>query len=396
MRLVCWFFLDFIYTRVAILAVLNYLYNHLLSIMVAGRYSSNIEYRGGVIPFAQFINLFENMIENKIYKPSSSRVARNNQTFLDIDAQAACLSGYNQKYQQISCGEFEGEFSTILFDNKVGLFFENINQTLAQFGAVPSDYYSVGLILNSGRCKLNGRDFFSHHLWYAPPGADFNTTCFSQSRFAVVNIQKKFFERCLTNNFPELNLERFSTYFRSGFRNNNPEYAHKIRWLVSQIQFLIQPFPDNPFMSKQVMAHLCTEVTETITDQIGNLMGSFLMGTRKMDSCNRFKITRRACEYINDQKGVNVTIADLCRLTGVSRRTLEYAFHTCIAKSPAAYLRSIILNEIRRALLLDANIGKPIGDIVAQWGIWHLSRFAQNYRNQFDELPSETRRSIFF
>jgi AraC-like DNA-binding protein len=52
------------------------------------------------------------------------------------------------------------------------------------------------------------------------------------------------------------------------------------------------------------------------------------------------------------------------------------------------------LNAIRRALLSEENAGISIGDIASRWGVWHLSRFAADYRGLFGELPSESRRLI--
>ncbi len=161
------------------------------------------------------------------------------QSFEDIDQQAQCLTGYDQKYQQLSRGQFNGQFSTLLLGAELGLYFEKLNQLLDQSGSIPRDQYSVIFLMNKGQpCKLNGRDFSSDDLFFGRPGA---------------------------------------------------------------------------------------------------------------------------------------------------------SFQTCLEQSPGMYLRLVRLNEIRRALQSSRNNQRSIGDIAAEWGVWHLSRLAQYYSLQFGELPSQTR-----
>lgn len=82
---------------------------------------------------------------------------------------------------------------------------------------------------------------------------------------------------------------------------------------------------------------------------------------------------------------------ELCRMVGTSRRTLENIFLEAFDVSPYQYVRALRLNSVRRALLSEENAKASIGDIVSRCGIWHLSRFAADYRSMFGELPSQTR-----
>ena len=54
------------------------------------------------------------------------------------------------------------------------------------------------------------------------------------------------------------------------------------------------------------------------------------------------------------------------------------------------------LNAVRRELRALAAAGQPvsIGDVAARWGFWHWSRFTENYRLLFGELPSHTVQSV--
>lgn len=311
--------------------------------------------------------------------------------FLDIDRQAECLTDYGQKYQQLSCGKFFGQFRTAILDSKLGLYFEEINQIIHQTGAVPPDHYSLVMLMNEkGRCKINGQPFYDHSLWFAGPGSSYNAITVAGTQFAVIDVEKNFFEAILAECYPECKNNLMNHKF--GIFLNSPTNTQWLRRAIGQILFILETSShctSNSLTTKR----LRMSIAEMMTEELYNALHP--QPERKAISLSsRYQITKCAYDYINDRRAIDISISDLCRRTGVSRRTIEYSFQDCIGQSPVAFIRSIKLNEIRRALLSPENAHKSIGDIVAQWGIWHLSRFAQYYQNQFNELPSETRNQI--
>jgi len=88
-----------------------------------------------------------------------------------------------------------------------------------------------------------------------------------------------------------------------------------------------------------------------------------------------------------------IGVPELCNVFKVSRRTLQYAFDRILGIGPNAYLKILRLNGVRRALCRrDERIS--VQQAASDWGFWHLSQFAKDYRNLFDELPSDTVRRI--
>jgi len=87
-----------------------------------------------------------------------------------------------------------------------------------------------------------------------------------------------------------------------------------------------------------------------------------------------------------------ITVADLCRELGVSRRTLQYSFQEVLGINPVAFLRAMRLNGVRRDLKGAVRPGDSVQDIAARWGFWHLGHFVTDYKRMFGELPSETLR----
>jgi len=84
-----------------------------------------------------------------------------------------------------------------------------------------------------------------------------------------------------------------------------------------------------------------------------------------------------------------VTMEELCQLTHVSRRTLQYSFTAILGISPLQFLRLTRLNRVRRALR-SASPEQSVTEIATYWGFWHLGQFAHDYKQQFGECPSHT------
>ena len=86
----------------------------------------------------------------------------------------------------------------------------------------------------------------------------------------------------------------------------------------------------------------------------------------------------------------DLTPAGLCRAVGVSERTLQYAFRERFGVTPAAFLKARRLNAIRKKLRDPFANSAIIGEIASEFGFWHQSQFAADYRRAFGEVPSAT------
>jgi AraC-like DNA-binding protein len=58
--------------------------------------------------------------------------------------------------------------------------------------------------------------------------------------------------------------------------------------------------------------------------------------------------------------------------------------------SPTAYLRVAALNAVRRDLVEGPRLRDAVSHAATDWGFWHLSRFAAQYRALFGESPRHT------
>jgi AraC family transcriptional regulator, ethanolamine operon transcriptional activator len=103
-------------------------------------------------------------------------------------------------------------------------------------------------------------------------------------------------------------------------------------------------------------------------------------------------IVKVAEDHALSQTGAQLYVSDLCRVAGVSERTLEYAFKEIMGLTPMAYLTRLRLHRVRRALLAATPGSTTVSAEALDWGFWHFGEFSRAYKECFGELPSETLR----
>jgi len=105
----------------------------------------------------------------------------------------------------------------------------------------------------------------------------------------------------------------------------------------------------------------------------------------------RKRLVDQATALMLAQRDEPPSMLTVCRAVGASRRKLNYCFQEVLGQSPVKYLRSVRLNGARRAL--RDGTADSVQAAATRWGFWHLGQFAQDYRRQFGELPSQTLRA---
>jgi AraC family ethanolamine operon transcriptional activator len=98
---------------------------------------------------------------------------------------------------------------------------------------------------------------------------------------------------------------------------------------------------------------------------------------------------KKASTYVQEHIHDHISISDLCSISDVSERTLEYAFREIYQVSPKDYIKSIKLNKVRSELYQDD--GQMISTIAAKYGFWHMGQFAADFKRQFGVLPSQVK-----
>lgn len=99
-------------------------------------------------------------------------------------------------------------------------------------------------------------------------------------------------------------------------------------------------------------------------------------------------VVRMACEYIDAHLTSTITLTDLESITGLSRRSLQYAFRSAFSCTPMQWVAQRRLEAVRRHIL-SARPGETLTAIVGAY-FANLGEFARMYKHRYGELPSTT------
>lgn len=134
---------------------------------------------------------------------------------------------------------------------------------------------------------------------------------------------------------------------------------------------------------------LQVEILENLLAGIGTAK-VFEPGRSGRTRQRRSRIVKLAEEYALAERGANLYVTDLCRITGVSERALEYAFKEVMGLTPVAFLMKLRLHRVRHALVAATPGSTTVAAEALRWGFWHFGDFARAYSECFGELPSQT------
>ena len=95
------------------------------------------------------------------------------------------------------------------------------------------------------------------------------------------------------------------------------------------------------------------------------------------------------CEFIRTHLDESLSLSRLEEVSGLSRRSLQYAFVRHYNLTPMEWVREQRLMRVR-TLLRRAEPGMTVKSQALRCGFSNLASFASYYRERFGELPSET------
>jgi AraC family transcriptional regulator, ethanolamine operon transcriptional activator len=154
--------------------------------------------------------------------------------------------------------------------------------------------------------------------------------------------------------------------------------------LVSFLKNTLQAFQSQPDLVNN--KHYSDEVSATA---IQLLIDSLLNQPPELETVSlhkSWKVFADTREIINTRLDDPISVAELCAMLNISRRSLQYHFEQATNSTPITYLRAERLNGVRR-MLATAN---SVTDAATYWGFWHFGHFSHEYKKMFGELPSET------
>lgn len=305
-------------------------------------------------------------------------------TTTDVDDQAMSLLGWSQIYDQLSAGAFVGHIREV-WANDLHIFQEFTSHSLRQSCVVDSSSWWFGIpLLTEGICRLGSQELHQNYVAVRPGRSDFELLTPDHFNFLGLVIPHTQIEE----HFRAVNQRDLFPYaVRHGrLKVDSPSFT-RLRDLILQILQQVAEFPEvgtNPTSLRSIRIAVMDSLAETFE---AHEPASTLAGRQ----LNRYKIVRDVRNYLLERQDAPVTVVELCNTFKISRRTLQYAFQHVTGMNPNAYLKALRLNGVRRSFR-NSQGSISVQQAATDWGFWHLSQFARDYRKLFGELPSESLR----
>jgi AraC family transcriptional regulator, ethanolamine operon transcriptional activator len=293
---------------------------------------------------------------------------------------------WNFEVSQLTRGPFESSGTLLAFDG-VSLLDITISQTVLQRGSGPRDTASLsiprpgttppfanGQLVEAGQCAtlLGGEIEAVTHRGYTEVNLAFDMkACRSQ--------------------LEALNGESIGVKFGAAVAAPGQawiaEMSGRVDWLLQGVKVKDHGASlSNPQLRMSLSDHFLAAMTRF------DPAPADIDSTTRAATAGRRVAVRLAREYIHGRLAHPLPLSELCRHANLKVRTLETGFREVTGLTPIAYIRSLRLNAVRRALHNASLQTRSISAIALDNGFWHLSQFATDYRKLFGETPTKTRR----
>ncbi|WP_454724378.1 MULTISPECIES: helix-turn-helix domain-containing protein [Cupriavidus] len=317
----------------------------------------------------------------------------------DADEHAANLSRWNQTYDQLSPGAFAGEVRELWLPH-AQVFVERTNRSLRQSCMAWPDAIWFGVPLPSAQAPatVGGTAIAHTDIAVRPGGTEFELR--TPEDFGIFGIVVRAGE--LARYMDEVERrDPASVLGQRAVLSVQPwARARLCRALLEILSEAARHAAADGIVgaggagasgadSAADLAQACGDLQERLLGSLVTLLMAANDSAARptITHINRQRTVQRIRDYLLAHAADPITVPDLCRHFHLSRRALQYCFEDVAGMSPAAYLRALRLNGVRRDLRAGAG-QRTVSDVAAGWGFHHLSQFAQDYRRMFGELPS--------
>jgi AraC family ethanolamine operon transcriptional activator len=312
----------------------------------------------------------------------------------DADEHAHNLTGWEQRYDQLSAGRFTGRLTELSLP-RMQVFREGTSQALRQSCRVWADSFWFGLpdvsladVADAGNptpTRINGRLHGAHDIMVRPGDEPFELVTPEQHSLFGIVVQRQALAEAAARQGCRVDW--------AGLQQAEVLHVHDgARLACLQALDGLLPRLATSHMSSPSLAEAASLQDALLGVLLGLLDTSEVDTAARQSFAKRQKVVAQARTHVLAHPDQAVTVPELCEQLHVSRRTLQYCFEDVMGLSPIQYLRAIRLNGARRHLRAAALQGQGVQDVAAHWGFWHLSQFACDYRKLFGEAPSDTLR----
>lgn len=303
-------------------------------------------------------------------------------TFDDFDAQSEALRIYDQEYIKTSTDRFQGRFASAFLDHGVSVHHETMNSAMNCRVSCLDGLIGFGVSLGQSQVVANGVEVGRNDVIITRPGSELNLDVPPEgAEFLVLAVDLPALESlvCTDAGLEYLRPDsREVSLLRAEYMANAVE-AGGMAMLQAAARAPAQWRPHG------AAGALAAGTVAALDLDAG--LGGVRERTHAKKSAAVLAAARDALSVMEE-----FDYATLAAATGKSPRLIQMAFAEHLRTTPTRYFRAVRLHRARNALLAGGG-ARPatISNVAAAHGFWNWSRFAQLYRRQFGETPSETR-----
>ncbi|HEU5179613.1 MAG TPA: helix-turn-helix transcriptional regulator [Candidatus Polarisedimenticolia bacterium] len=304
--------------------------------------------------------------------------------FRDRDELSALIQGGSSEFMQKAPGAFAGEFTFVGLDHGM-IQFGDIDLPHLAGGVSQNNYFGVLFNLSAEPDWVwRGQSLDPHALIAMAPRSDIQMLMPAQTSWAFLSMEYEPLGQslvALTGSDAPL--------FEEGSRLLVPT-ADSHQALRTRLGAVLAAVRRDPTLLEVPEARKGLE--QWVITSLARVLGSSLRVRPSHRSWNRARVARSVEAFLDSAPIEQISLSDLCAVAGVSERTLRDVFQENYRMSPSQYLRMRRLHQVRRALgRANADL-QTVQSVANRHGIFHLGRFAADYRSLFNESPAETLR----
>jgi len=308
-------------------------------------------------------------------------------SFDSLEELADATSGWEFDWRQLDRGPLEASLLQAEAPSTLVSQFRT-SRKFHQRGASPPGMRTFGIVgVDSSPVEWKGREWSKNQIEVFPTTDLYEAVSHPGFRGDGVSIpENRIRSTSETLGLPDP-LERLPE--GSCFVETDPRRMETLRRSLESLYSAASTHGDVPFSEVA-----CSEIEfEVHSALVAALATGLETGCRATHPTVRSRALRLALDYIESNADIAPTVRNICRASGASYRTLNYAFVERFGVAPKQYLQVVRLDGARKDL---RRLGSrsAIADIANHWGFWHMGQFAADYRRQFGELPSETRNRV--
>ena len=252
-------------------------------------------------------------------------------------------------------------------------------------GVMPRDCVCIGILGEGvGVTRCNIETLEEDDIQFYSPGMELMYHCTGPSRWVNVSVPEVVMQDMAQARFGRpLNLSMpgmVSFRLPPGGRDRLWQLVHDALVLARSLQ----PAGVAPALAREMSRALIS----AIVDALGN--AQMVARGGKSSTARRHYHLILACERLVMDSGLaRIDLGALAHRSGYSMRSLELIFRNGVGMTPGRWFMNIRLNGALRELI-SPTADTSVTEVATRWGFRHLSRFAEQYRRAFGELPSQT------